>query len=283
MRGLAALVAIASFMIAGCVQLTPTPTPKPTLTPTLTTSEALRIIAGPAGNGTVGLAYSQDLPAAGGSGTYSWEISDGDLPPGLTLNGGIISGTPTESGNYTFTVRAADSAGRTTTANLSVDIQRLAPTIVSALPEGNIVSTYGQALQVIGGIPPYTWMITGGALPRGLTLNAGVITGIPRDLGMFKFTIQVTDSVGSIAKSNLSINIMVHGYTPSTYNGKLADGEIGLAYSQQLVLMSQSSGFFPRNWSILSGSLPRGLVMNDGVISGTPIEAGTFLICYTGH
>ncbi len=62
-------------------------------------------------NGTVGTAYSQPLAAGGGTGTYTWSLASGSLPPGLVLStAGVLAGTPTASGTYPFTVKVTDSA-----------------------------------------------------------------------------------------------------------------------------------------------------------------------------
>jgi M6 family metalloprotease-like protein len=57
--------------------------------------------------GTMGTAYSNQLAATGGLGDFTWTLSTGTLPPGLALSpSGLLSGTPTASGDYTFTVTA---------------------------------------------------------------------------------------------------------------------------------------------------------------------------------
>jgi hypothetical protein len=63
-------------------------------------------------NGTVGVAYTTGLIAAGGGGTYTWSLIGGNLPPGLTLNTstGVIGGTPTAPGKFTFTVQVTDGS-----------------------------------------------------------------------------------------------------------------------------------------------------------------------------
>ena len=75
-------------------------------------------------NGTTGSAYSQTLQAGGGTPPYSWSIVAGlgNLPPGLNLNAstGLISGTPTTAGTYTFTARVTDSVQATAQRALSI-------------------------------------------------------------------------------------------------------------------------------------------------------------------
>ncbi len=75
--------------------------------------------ASPLPAATQGAAYSQTLAASGGDGNYSWSLTSGALPAGLSLSsGGVISGTPTATGTATFTVQVS-SVGGTTTASKS--------------------------------------------------------------------------------------------------------------------------------------------------------------------
>jgi len=73
---------------------------------------------------TIGLAYSQTLTASGGTGPYTYVVTSGTLPTGLTLNGstGSVTGTPTTAGIYTFTVTATDSAACTGTATYTINV-----------------------------------------------------------------------------------------------------------------------------------------------------------------
>ena len=284
--GLIILLIIASFLIAACSQaVTPTqsptptitvtqtlmPTPTPTPTPSPTRRPAVAIDTRGLGSGTVGVAYSQKLQASGGSASYTWAISGGALPAGLNLNSGIISGIPSASGTFSFTVQATDITGESATANLSIIIQRVTPIIATAtLSGGKVGAAYSQTLAATDGVPPYIWSIADGTLPGGLTLNAGVIAGTPTTAGSFKFTLQLTDSAGSTARSSFSIGIQsVPVFSTTTLPG----GENGIAYSQTLVV---SGGTSPYIWSVTAGSLPAGLGLNAGVISGTPTAAGTF-------
>src|ERR1035438_1395556 len=73
-------------------------------------------------SGFAGGAYSQDLAATGGSGAYTWTITSGTLPAGLTLSGANITGTPTAAGTFTFTLQVTDSAGNTATQAFSLTV-----------------------------------------------------------------------------------------------------------------------------------------------------------------
>jgi hypothetical protein len=78
-----------------------------------------------------------------------------------------------------------------------------------SLPDGQLGMIYNQTLSVSNGNPPYTWSVSSGALPDGLSLNpaAGTITGTPLAAGNFNFTIRVIDSSDSSAGLSLSINV----------------------------------------------------------------------------
>jgi YVTN family beta-propeller protein len=107
------------------------------------------------------------------------------------------SATGARSATIIFTDNAADSpetltlTGTGTTASGSLTISP------STLPNGAIGSAYGQTLRVTGGTPPFTFSITSGSLPAGLTLGAsnGTIAGVPTGpAGPSTFTVGVTDS-----------------------------------------------------------------------------------------
>ncbi len=94
--------------------------------------------------GTVSVAYSATLTASGGTLPYTWSVSSGALPAGLTLNAssGAITGTPTTAGTSSFTAQVADasSPAQTATKVLSITISS-APTSVTIWPSTAVPGT----------------------------------------------------------------------------------------------------------------------------------------------
>jgi hypothetical protein len=146
----------------------------------------------------VGSAYSQDLSASGGAAPYSWSVTGGSLP-GLSLaSDGTLSGTPTSVGTFRFGVQVTDSSNPAQKAvmalSLTVGPAALAVS-ASSLPGGTSGSAYSQDLSASGGTNPYSWSVTSGSLPAGLSLaRNGAISGTPTVAGTSTFTVQVKDA-----------------------------------------------------------------------------------------
>ncbi|WP_277601974.1 putative Ig domain-containing protein [Altererythrobacter sp. BO-6] len=153
--------------------------------------------------GTVGVAYSQSVTASGGTGPYTYVTSAGALPAGLTLSsGGVLSGIPTAGGSFTFTITATDSSAfpGPYSGSQAYILTIAAPAIAlpaTTLSAGTLSAAYSDAISpASGGTSPFTYAVSAGALPGGLTLNAstGAITGTPGALGTFNFSVTATDS-----------------------------------------------------------------------------------------
>ncbi|MCH8267392.1 MAG: SBBP repeat-containing protein, partial [Acidobacteria bacterium] len=86
----------------------------------------------------------------------------------------------------------------------------LAIATASPLPDGNTATRYSQVLSATGGTPPYSWSVTTGSLPAGLTLDVstGALIGTPTILGTFSFTAQVTDAAQETAAKDFAILIL---------------------------------------------------------------------------
>ena len=173
--------------------------------PTITISPSLL----PDGDETV--PYSQTLSASGGIPDYTFAVTSGALPDGLTLaDDGTLDGTPTTSGSYSFTVTATDSFGTTGTQDYTINVGSATIVVSPAgLPAGTVGSAYSQGFSASGGIGPYTFSMTGGALPSGLTLTGAALSGTPTTNGTFSLTVRATNSLGIWGSRTYSLVIGV--------------------------------------------------------------------------
>jgi uncharacterized protein YhjY with autotransporter beta-barrel domain len=241
------------------------------------TAGGLTINPGSLPAGTVGIAYNQTVTASGGNGSYTYSISAGSLPAGLSLNTGTgaITGTPSAGGTANFTVSAIDTNGNTGSRNLSINI--IVPITVNpaTLPNGTAGTPYNQTVTASGGTAPYTFAVTAGSLPTGLALNGGTgaITGTPTTPGPYSFTITATDANSNTG--NRAYNVTINAAPLTVDPTSLPSGEVGTAYNQAVVA---SGGVAPYSYAVIAGALPTGLALNGGTgaITGTPSAGGTF-------
>src|SRR5712692_5635431 len=139
-------------------------------------------------NGTVQAPYSALFSASGGTQPYVWSIVSGALPAGISLfaTTGVLAGTPSQSGGFSFTGQVRDSSPSPQTAlnTFTITVAAAPPAILaistSSLPQGTAGQSYAASLQASGGTPGYTWGVTFGSLPAGLSLaSSDVISGTP--------------------------------------------------------------------------------------------------------
>jgi len=233
----------------------------------------------------VGTSYNQALAASGGITPYSWSVTSGSLPAGLSLNSstGAITGTPTgpQVGTISFTVTVTDSESPTKTATANLGITVSAPALsvtTSSLAAGSLGNAYSATVAATGGITPYAWSISAGNLPAGLTINSstGVISGTPTGsvTGAINFTVKVTDSEQPAGTATAALSINISASPLSVVTSSLPNGVAQSTYAG--ATLQAAGGVSPYFWSVTTGSLPGGLSLNSstGAISGTPTTAG---------
>jgi hypothetical protein len=222
----------------------------------------------------VDVKYSTTVEAMGGDGDYTWTVTVGSLPAGLTIvdSTGVISGTPTAVGAETFTLEVEDGDLVTATRQFSIDVPAGTITITSkSIPSAEVDVLYSETLAVIGGDGTYTWSITSGSLPTGLSLAAnGDITGTPTVLETQFITVKVADASGQIASKDFSVSVNL-ALAVTTLS--LPNGSVGAAYGDIPVEVVGGDGDY--TWTVTGGALPAGLSLDDetGEISGTPTLA----------
>jgi hypothetical protein len=230
-------------------------------------------------NPQLGVAYTQSLTASGGAGNYTFSVT-GTLPPGLSVAAdGTLTGTPTTAGTFTFTVSATDLNGchgqRTYSLSVCAPIT-LAPTTIA---DGTTQSSYNVTISASGGTPAYSYAVSSGAAPTGLTLStAGVLSGTPTAGGDFTFAVTATDANACNGTQTYVVHIDSCGGTlqPAT----LPMAVTGNAYD---VALSVDAGVAPFSFAVTAGTLPAGIALAGNHLTGTPTGSGdaTFTITAT--
>ena len=179
------------------------------------TIESLAITTqSPLPDGGIGVPYTAQMEATGGTQPYHWSISSGQLPDGLTIDPdtGLISGTPTTAGTFGFTVQVTDNSQITATKQFALAPPPSSGTGGSSydqpvsLPAPPGSSTPDQPADCASG----TYQLANGStLPDGLTLDptTGVISGMPTDGGTYNFTVQCTTITNEVAQADFTITI----------------------------------------------------------------------------
>ncbi len=188
----------------------------------------------------------------GGTRPYSWSVASGSLPNGLSLASatGVISGTPTSMNTYLFTVQVTDDLSATAQKELSITVASFRITTES-LPTGYKDTAYSVVLAADGGVEPYSWSLSAGSLPAGLSLNGatGEISGTPTAIESQTFTVRVDDSSAKWAQKEFTLNVVelpppILLYGTNHGNGKLYDINASNTDLWSETLLFTTSGFF---------------------------------------
>jgi Putative Ig domain len=180
-----------------------------------------------AAGGTVTITASvpRDTTNAG----VTWVIAPG---PGAPTPYGTFLSTNAEAtftapakvaASYYVTITATSITFPTETKSVQITVQPPQPLTITTttLPNGTLNVAYpGATLQATGGVLPYTWSITSGTLPAGLTLAAnGTISGTPTGTttGASTFTVQVADSETPAMTNTASLSITITNLLSGNY------------------------------------------------------------------
>jgi uncharacterized repeat protein (TIGR01451 family) len=226
-------------------------------------------------NGTQGTAYSQTVSATPAGGSYSFAVTSGTLPAGLSLNPstGVLSGAPTANGTFNFRITATGFGGCTGFRDYTVVIGGggcPAITLPAIATTGSVGSPYSETVAA-SPAGSYTYTMTSGAPPTGVTFYsaAALLYGYPTAAGTYSFTIKATDSNGCMGTRDYTVNIGL-GFLPAL----LPDATLGRRYTQRYTPLGASSGV---GFALAAGTLPKGMTLaSDGTLSGTPNEKGSF-------
>ena len=254
----------------------------------------------PAGN--VGAPYNVVLTATGASGALTFALvrntfnsqTNAYLPPGLSLApSGALTGTPTATGQYFFTVNASDAAGHVATANFNVSIYAAAtfPPVQFFVPPDLGTFSIGQLdgiqLFATGGNGTYTWDVSAGSLPPGYALRTdlpswfpsnanGEIGGVATTPGTYPFTVRVTSAGHTFERpTTIHVSSLV---VKDDWN--VPDAFVGATYSYRLTALRDGADV-AATW-VPTGPMPPGITLApSGELSGSATAAGFYSINFS--
>jgi hypothetical protein len=231
----------------------------------------------PLPDATVGIQYNHQLSGREGCPPYTFKLSSGSMPPGISItSGGNITGTPTQAGTWGFYLALDDVCNSPEAARaFSLTVVPKLTVTTNSIPPAIVNTPYSQQLTYDGG-GSVTWSISSGALPPGLSLGSttGLLAGSPNTVGSYTFTVLVQDT-SSARSDTKTLTLDVLAPLQATI-GTAPAAEVGIPFKG--VTPTATGGKTPYAWKLASGTLPDGLALDPatGAITGTPNAPGSY-------
>lgn len=215
-------------------------------------------------------------------------ITLSNLPSGLSYQNGKITGKPTVAGDYLITVRGTDNGGAWGETSFRLVVKststNLAPLLASVIP--NQLATIGTTFSYT--LPQNVFRDPEGStirqevlnLPAGLSVNNGVIFGIPSVAGEFKVTVRGFDTVGAFSETSFTITVkLANSNVPPSVVAPIADQNAVLgepfSFTIDINAFRDADGSL---FGLLVRNLPPGLVYQGGKVTGTPTTTGNYTV-----
>lgn len=203
-----------------------------------------------------------------GDGSYvAWRYVNCTQSAGAAAASGSCGwAAPTTSGNYHFRLFANNSYTRLAVSNNFTVGSQAGLTVASTnIPPATVNQAYGFTLTASNGSPPYSWSLSSGALPPGLTLSsAGVISGTPLAPGMSTIDVQVQDGTGATATKSFEVTAAVFY---DSFSAALVNWQV----------IDEGTSERPSAWTIVNGQLvQQSNIWGGSTASNDPVKPGTY-------
>lgn len=226
-------------------------------------------------NGVIGSAYNYQFTPTNGNGPFTYAITGGALQQDMSLSSsGLLSGTPTTTGTFSFQLSVTDANGNVVVFNYVYTVSAVVATLslTGTLPSGKYGTPYTSFLNIAGGLAPYAnARLYSGNLPGSMAVTvlpaAVQVSGNWPAPGTYTFTIAVDSADGQTALSPQTVVVV----NAMTIQGTAVNGSLGQPYSYTFNI---AGGLAPySNLRVTSGVLPLGLSLT---LNGSQITlAGT--------
>ncbi|WP_373048916.1 CARDB domain-containing protein [Vulgatibacter sp.] len=245
---------------------------------------AFRVVSGALPDATVGAYYRAQLVAAGADGDVVWSVTEGNLPPGLSLSSdGVIDGTPIDVTTGVFTVRASSGS---VVASKPYALRVLPPLGALAITTGSVPPAvvgkfYSEIISVEGGMPPYQDMklVSPSRLPAGLAIVGNRIEGSPLETTSepMEAILEARDHLGNVATRTLPV-VVVDAADLFIDNQRFPEATAGEEYLDGCIKATGGDGVY--TWTIDPATIPAGLTQQNfstqTCLVGTPLDCDSF-------
>ena len=262
---------------------------------------ALTILTSSINRVTTGVAFAQQFVTLGGTPPYTYSFApatiwEAALPTGITMsNTGLLSGTTSDAGSFSFTLQVRDANGQTFSRGYSFGVFTVRGTgiFINSLLDtsiGRFTFDFLLAFNSTNGSSTYNWSVIAGNTPPGMKVqeicgpNCWAIAGAPSVPGLYTFKVRATENTDStnFQDSTVTVNVVPFERVTPAFDLFLGSkplpvGVLGTSYSFKFNFAGgtapytvSESPFFP---------LPAGLtISSNGTLSGIPQTTGSFTL-----
>lgn len=221
-------------------------------------------------------------PMVTGLPTPTITVSTGTLPAGLALVNGVLSGTPTAAGTAVVVFRAENNQGRADTAGITIQVNQGVVWIAQPQDEtmdAGVAITDIDIAAMVTGFPAPTVAVVGGTLPLGLTFTGGILSGTLTTVGTTTLTFRATNALGSVDSRRLTLTVTQPQVAPVWTTQPQGETVTERTPITPIDLAGMVRGT-PTPGITAVGNLPPGVVIVNGLLTGTPTTSGTYAVTF---